>query len=102
MPRRLFPVFRDRDELRAGGEVGGALREALLASRYLVVICSPSAADPSSWVGKEIEIFKAAGRSNDILPLIVEGQPHASRSAEGASQECFRSRCCAASTTRAE
>lgn len=89
VPRRLFPVFRDRDELRAGGEVGGALHEALLASRYLVVICSPSSADPSSWVGKEIEIFKAAGRSNDILALIVAGQPHASRSAEGASQECF-------------
>ncbi len=89
VPRRLFPVFRDRDELRAGGEVGGALREALLASRYLVVICSPSSADPSSWVGKEIEIFKAAGRSNDVLALIVAGQPHASRSADGAGQECF-------------
>ena len=43
-PARLFPVFRDRDELPGSSELGANLTAALQASRYLIVICSPSAA----------------------------------------------------------
>jgi WD40 repeat protein len=89
VPSRLYPVFVDREELRAGGEVGDALQAALKASRVLIVICSPAAADPSSWVSREIEIFKAAGREADVLALIVDGAPHASRVPGREGEECF-------------
>jgi hypothetical protein len=85
IPRRLFPVFRDRDELRAGADVGEELRRALLASRCLVVVCSPHSAAPTSWVGREITLFKQAGRQDDVLAMIVDGEPNASDSA----RECF-------------
>jgi WD40 repeat protein len=89
VPARLFPVFRDRDELRAGGDVGEALEAALIASRHLIVVCSPSAADPASWVSREIEHFKAAGRERDVLALVVDGEPHASRTPGREADECF-------------
>jgi len=74
VPRRLYPVFRDRDELRVGSDVGEALHGALAVSRYLIVICSPNSADPRSWVGKEVASFKARGREQDVLALIVDGE----------------------------
>jgi hypothetical protein len=53
VPRRLSPIFRDRDELPASGNLGDELTGALAASRCLVVICSPAAAK-SRWVAEEI------------------------------------------------
>ncbi|MFO0700748.1 MAG: TIR domain-containing protein [Nitrospira sp.] len=89
IPQRLYPVFRDRDALRVGSDVGAELRKPLLGSRYLVVICSPNSADPGSWVGKEITSFKACGREDDVLALIVDGEPNASARPGGESLECF-------------
>jgi len=43
LPRRLNPVFRDRDELPGASDLGLKIREALQASRFLIVICSPHA-----------------------------------------------------------
>src|SRR5687767_10589364 len=44
LPGRLFPVFRDRDELPGAADLGAKLRAALRQSRTLVVICSPRSA----------------------------------------------------------
>src|SRR5215831_13560947 len=52
-PMRFFPVFRDREELAAAPDLGLRIEAALRESRYLIVICSPSAA-ASAWVNKEI------------------------------------------------
>lgn len=82
IPRRLFPVFRDRDELSSSHELGGAIRQALAQSRYLIVICSPRSA-ASRWVNEEIRHFKAMGREARVLALIVDGEPGS------ASAECF-------------
>jgi len=78
IPPRIAPVFRDRDELGASGNLPGRLQEALEASRFLIVICSPAAAR-SQWVNAEIQRFKALGRSDRILAYIVDGEPWASR-----------------------
>ena len=59
-------------------------------SRFLIVICSPDAAE-SKWVNKEIhdfiEIGKLKGINNidNIFPFIVGGKPHADNSED----ECF-------------
>lgn len=88
VPRRLFPVFRDRDELPSSHELGAVLTRALAESRNLVVICSPRSA-ASKWVNEEIKAFRALGRSHRVFCLIVDGEPHASANPEHAFAECF-------------
>ena len=67
--RYLRPVFRDQEDLNTG-VLQEALREQLLSSRYLIVICSASSAR-SEWVNREVETFIACGREADIIPLIT-------------------------------
>jgi len=83
VPRRLPPVFRDRDELPASGDLGQELRAALAQSRFQIVICSPRAAK-SKWVNEEILSFKRLHGESRTLALIVDGEPYA-----GDDQECF-------------
>ena len=68
VPERLFPIFRDREELSSSADLGQNITRALRDSRYLIVICSPRAAK-SRWVSKEIIEFKAAGGENRVLAL---------------------------------
>lgn len=77
IPARLFPIFRDREELPVSADLGSNINEALRESRYLIVICSPRAAQ-SRWVGEEIKTFKKLGREDRILALIIDGEPNAS------------------------
>lgn len=88
VPRRLVPVFRDRDELPTATSLGEVLTQALNDSACQIVICSPSAAR-SHWTNEEILTYKRLGRSDRILCLIVDGEPGASDNPETADQECF-------------
>jgi WD40 repeat protein len=88
IPSRLFPVFRDRAELPGSSELSTNLVDALAESRYLVVICSPSAAT-SRWVNEEIRLFKKAHGEGHILALISSGEPNASDHPERGLAECF-------------
>jgi hypothetical protein len=74
IPRRLFPIFRDRDELSGGENLDEVLKAALKQSRYLIVLCSPSAA-ASRYVEDEIRFFKALGRDARIIYVILSGDP---------------------------
>jgi hypothetical protein len=87
-PRRLYPIFRDDDELPTSADLGAQIRTALSESEYLIVLCSPAAAT-SRWVAEEILTFKRLGGENRILAVILDGEPHASRTAAGAARECF-------------
>jgi tetratricopeptide (TPR) repeat protein len=88
VPRRLTPVFRDRDELPASGDLGGELTAALQNSMFLIVICSPAAAK-SVWVDQEILNFKRIHGEYRVLALIVDGEPNASNIAGREAEECF-------------
>ena len=88
VPRRLYPIFRDREELPSSADLGNNIGDALRRSRYLVVICSPHAA-PSRWVNEEIKAFKKLGREDRILALIVDGEPNASDKPDSGLAECF-------------
>lgn len=81
--RRFQPIFRDRDELPASADLGEAIEDALARSRYLIVICSPNAAN-SPWVNREIQTFSTMSRSNRIFAYIVDGEPNS-----GDASECF-------------
>jgi tetratricopeptide (TPR) repeat protein len=82
-PRRLAPVFRDRDELPASSDLGEALQAALAQSRFQIVLCTPRAAR-SRWVNEEILIFKRFHGETRTLAVIVAGHPHA-----GDETECL-------------
>ncbi len=73
LPKKIFPVFLDREELPGGGDLPDHLTEALATSDHMIVICSPAAA-ASSWVNKEIATFKHLGQGGSIIPVIVEGE----------------------------
>lgn len=87
VPARLIPIFRDRDELPTSSELGDNLQRALQQSRYLVVICSPPAAQ-SRWVEEEVRAFKGWNGRDRIIALVADGIPNASDRAQP-EQECF-------------
>jgi hypothetical protein len=86
VPRRVFPVFRDRDELPSASDLGGNIRQALKQSRSIVVICSPKAA-VSRLVNEEVKGFKSLDRVNRVFCLIVDGEPNAKP--DSGQLECF-------------
>jgi hypothetical protein len=65
------PVFRDRDGFAAASSLTDAIREALSASDFLVVLCSRASAR-SHWVDQEIRAFRELGRADRVLGLVVE------------------------------
>lgn len=81
---RLAPVFRDRDELPTGSDLGETIRSALRESETLVVICSPRSAQ-SRWVQEEIKAFKRLHGERRVFAFIVDGEPKR----EGAVDDCF-------------
>ncbi|MEO5345650.1 MAG: TIR domain-containing protein [Magnetococcus sp. YQC-9] len=87
-PAKLYPIFRDREELPTSADLNHAITTALNQSRYLIVICSLRSAK-SLWVNNEILYFKSLGREGWILPLIVDGEPNAADKPELGLEECF-------------
>jgi hypothetical protein len=91
VPARMFPVFRDRDELEGAPDLPDRINEALRQSRFLIVVCSPDSAR-SKWVDEEIRTFKAWGRDDCVLALIVDGEPNVTGDASGTSWNASRRR----------
>ncbi len=87
VPKRLFPVFRDREELPSSHDLGEQISNALKQSAYLIVICSPDSAN-SHWVNEEILAYKRLGRENRVLALIIDGDPNATDKGHP-QKECF-------------
>jgi hypothetical protein len=77
VPNRLYPIFRDRDELPSSSSLSHEIQEALVQSRNLLIVCSPHAV-VSNWVKEEILTYKRLGRSSRVFCLIVDGEPYAS------------------------
>lgn len=74
VPKRLLPIFRDREELSAANDLSVEVRTALQVSRSLVVVCSP-AAGASMWVSREVELFRSLHPNRPILAALVNGEP---------------------------
>lgn len=74
VPARLSPIFRDRDELPAAGDLSERVRAALALSKNLIVLCSPNSA-ASPWVAKEIATFRELHPGRPIFTAIVDGEP---------------------------
>lgn len=83
IPRTIRVLNNDAKSI-AAGNLSQQVDENIKRSKYLIVICSPRSAQ-SVWVNKEIETFISMGRSEQIIPFIIEGEPYANE----LSIECF-------------
>jgi tetratricopeptide (TPR) repeat protein len=88
VPRRLAPLFRDRDELPASADLGSELSEALRLSMFLIVVCTPASAK-SHWVDEEVLQFKQLRGEDRVLAVIASGTPFASDTPGKEHEECF-------------
>jgi tetratricopeptide (TPR) repeat protein len=68
---RIYPVFRDREELSADSNLSQRITDALKNSKYLIVMCS-AASSTSHWVNEEIRIFIELGRADQIICCIID------------------------------
>ena len=84
IPKRLTPVFRDRQELAASNDLGREIKEALEVSNCFIVLCSPEAAQ-SRWVDQEIRDFKRLHGEDRVFAAILGGEPFSGHEAT----ECF-------------
>jgi hypothetical protein len=74
LPVRLGRVFRDEEELAASADLSRDIEEALRDSQFLIVVCSQRTPG-SEWVNREVERFREMGRGDQILALLIEGEP---------------------------
>lgn len=94
IPERIFPVFRDEEELPTDADLSHSISRALDRSLFLLVLCSPRAV-ASTYVGNEIRYFKEIGKRDRILAALIDGEPNVSwdegkqASGTSASRECF-------------
>src|SRR5262249_32299864 len=59
----------------ASSDLNDQIKQALNASRFLIVVCSRDTSQ-SRWVAREIEIFHELGRGDRVLALLVDGEPN--------------------------
>ncbi len=67
-------VFRDKEELPLTSDMNDTIMAALHDSEYLIVICSPRLRE-SVWCKKEVETFLALRGRENIMAVLVEGEP---------------------------
>jgi len=72
--KKINRVFRDQEELPIGSDLGENIEAALKEAGFLVVICSPETKD-SYWVMKEIDTFISMHGRENILAVLVDGEP---------------------------
>ncbi len=72
--KKIDRVFRDQEELPIGSDLGSNIEAALQEAAFLVVICSPQTKE-SYWVMKEIDTFISMHGRENILAVLVDGEP---------------------------
>ena len=71
--KHIFIVFRDREELSTK-DLSTMIKEAIADSENLIVICSKRTF-LSPWCRKEVQLFKKIHGVNNIIPVLIEGEP---------------------------
>ncbi len=84
IPRRIKPLYCYLNDMHAGEELMQELKSRMEQSRYLIVVCSPRAAQ-SAYINSGIDYFVSLGRRDSIIPIIVDGVPYSG----DAATECF-------------
>ena len=71
--KHIFRVFHDREELSTK-DLSTMIEEAIANSKNLIVICSKRTS-LSPWCRKEVQLFKKIHGVNNIIPVLIEGEP---------------------------
>ena len=71
--KHVFRVFRDREELSTK-DLSTMIEEVIADSENLIVICSKRTFI-SPWCRKEVQLFKKIHGVNNIIPVLIEGEP---------------------------
>lgn len=74
---KLGAVFRDDEELSATPSLPASIEQALAEARWLIVICTPDAAQ-STWVNRETDAFIRMHGRDRVLTVLAAGEPHES------------------------
>lgn len=77
VPSRIGAIFRDRDDARTSEDIENLIAYELSKSQQLIVLCTPAACAPESWVHREIEIFRQSRPGAPIHAVIGAGEPPA-------------------------
>ena len=72
--KRIERIFRDKEELPITSDLSENISFALEHSDYLIVICSTNTKQ-SVWVPREIEFFLRNHTKQQILTVLVDGEP---------------------------
>ena len=75
--RRISRVFRDEEELPLEGSLNDSINMALQNAGKLIVICSPRLQE-SVWCQKEIDTFISLHGRDNVVLVLVEGEPEQS------------------------
>lgn len=72
--KRLGYVFRDQDELPLSSDLNANITNALDASQFLIVICTPDT-PKSLWVEREIGYFLKHHDRSHVMTVLADGSP---------------------------
>ena len=72
--KKIKRIFRDKDELPITSNLADPILNALKDSEFLIVICSPRLKE-SIWCKREIENFIAMHGRENVLAVLIEGEP---------------------------
>ncbi|MDO4532735.1 MAG: TIR domain-containing protein [Coriobacteriia bacterium] len=72
--KRLGRMFRDEDELPTSSSLTDQIRDALMRSRFLVVVCTPETRE-SRWVAREVELFSSFHGRDHVLVALAAKEP---------------------------
>ena len=72
--KRIQRIFRDKDELTLTSDLTSNIIDALNNADYLIVICSTNTRS-SEWVTREIQYFLRTHTRQQILTVLVDGEP---------------------------
>ena len=71
---KIDRIFRDQEELEITSDLSRRIEDALRASEYLIVICSPGYKQ-SIWCLHELETFLTLRGPEHVLCVLSEGEP---------------------------
>ncbi len=74
---KVQPIYCDETGLAADAHLSAEVRQALERSVCLIVVCSPNSAQ-SQRVNEIVRYFKQLGRAENILPIVIAGEPNVS------------------------
>src|ERR1700722_19401500 len=74
VPEQLRPIFRDRHDFAAGGELGEQTIAALDDAGAMILLASPHSAK-SEPVDAEVRLFRERHPDRPLIPVILDGAP---------------------------